>query len=82
MQISNGRKRSIALLIVCLIMLILVSACQTPARVGAKPPTLKHGWSPSVKMKVNDEVRDVRCMTVEDTETLRTWMIMVQEMNK
>jgi hypothetical protein len=33
-------------------------------------------------MKVNDEVRDVRCMTVEDTETLRTWMIMVQEMNK
>jgi hypothetical protein len=33
-------------------------------------------------MKVNNEIRDVHCMTVEDTEALRIWMIMVQEMNK
>ncbi len=82
MQISNGRKRPTALLTACLITMILVSACQSPACLGAKPPALKHGWSPPVKMKVNNEVHDVRCMTVEDTETLRIWMITVQEMNR
>jgi len=66
----------------CLITMILVSACQSPACLGAKPPALKYGWSPPVKMKVNNEIRDVHCMTVEDTEALRIWMIMVQEMNK
>jgi len=70
------------LLAACLITVILVSACQTPARIGANPPVLEYGWSPTVKMTVNDELRDVRCMTVPDVETLRTWMIMVQEMNK
>lgn len=82
MGTKNGRKRSAALLTACLITMILVSACQSPACPGAKAPILKYGWSPTIQMQVNDGVRDVRCMTVEDTEALRIWMITVQEMNK
>jgi hypothetical protein len=78
----RGRKRLLVSLIACLITMIMASACQSPACIGAKPPALKYGWSPPAKMKVNNEVRDVRCMTVEDTETLRVWMITVQELNK
>jgi len=57
------------------------SACETTRPIGATCPILEYGWSPVKQMMINGKMEQVKCMTIEDAERLRVWMITVQEMN-
>jgi len=76
---KHGQIKSLILPVVLLIGVILVSGCSTTTQSGVPKLTLKNGWSPIVKMKVNSVDTDVKCMTVEDVEGLRQYLILIQE---
>ena len=38
---------------------------------------LQNGWSPVKEMELNGDIVHVKCMTVEDTEKMRVWGIVM-----
>lgn len=72
----------VALAVSLTMLAIPVSGCACRQRAGALPALrLETGWVPPLSqspfwMEIDGRGRTVRCMTAEDIEALRTWLIL------
>lgn len=65
----------------CALALMILAACVTPMRIGRTPPPkpeLRYGWGPECTIIINGREERVRCMTVDDIERLRQYIIILE----
>ena len=69
----NTWQRKLLIYMLALLALTLL-ACATSGLGGkVPPPTLEHGWSVEMEMEINQESKQVKCMTLEDIRKIDIW---------
>lgn len=80
MQMQLGIKRWLKLLVLTTTLTILASACATlPLSRKCPELILQYGWSDPVACHINGHLKTCRCMTEEDVQALRAWLIGIRE---
>ena len=83
MRSKRKSRRAIksCLLGLCVLAMMILATCATPVRIGRTlppKPELRYGWGPESTKIINGKEERVRCMTVDDIERLRQYIMMLE----